>query len=165
MSTLQEQLARLQRYNLSVRQSDPALAEESRDRGLELEVFTEAPAGAIESGIELESIAMRRERPVLAIKDNDTQLVFIDSADSEIWQARLKKAKPLLDEAIRAVGRIDIAGGQLSWVGTGWLVAENMLVTNRHVAREFATRKGDRFTFMTGLTSEMSARSRSLRSR
>ena len=26
-------------------------------------------------------------------------------------------------------------GGRLDWVGTGWLVAENILVTNRHVAR------------------------------
>ena len=33
----------------------------------------------------LESIAMRTQRPVLAIRDNVTQLVFIDEADSEIW--------------------------------------------------------------------------------
>ena len=50
---------------------------------------------------------MRRERPVLAIKENVTQLVFIDEADSEIWGERLNKAKPLLDDAIRAVGRIE----------------------------------------------------------
>ena len=56
----------------------------------------------------------------------------------------------MLDDAIRAVGRIDLAGGQLDWVGTGWLVAENVLVTNRHVASEFATRNGDGFTFKMG---------------
>ena len=45
--------------------------------------------------------------------DNVTKLVFIDGADSEIWGERLKKARPLLDNAIPAVGRIDLTGGQL----------------------------------------------------
>jgi endonuclease G len=32
-------------------------------------------------------------------------------------------------------------------VGTGWLVADGIVVTNRHVAREFGRRNGARFTF------------------
>ena len=54
------------------------------------------------------------------------------------------------------MGRIDLTGAQLDWVGTGWLVAENIIVTNRHVAREFAERKGDGFTFKMGLDGQMS---------
>ena len=157
MATTQEQLARLRRYNLSVRENDPKLAEEVRDRGFEAMVTETVSPQAAEEMLGLESIAMRTQRPVLAIRDNVTRLVFIDEADSKIWGERLTKARPLLDIAIPAVGRIDLMGAQLEWVGTGWLVAENIIVTNRHVAREFAERKGDGFAFKTGLREQMGA--------
>ena len=104
------------------------------------EMVTEsvAPLEEVDRQVELESIAMRKERPVLAIKENVTQLVFIDQADSEIWGERIKKAKSILDAVIPAVGRVDLRGAPLGFVGTGWLVAENVIVTNRHVANEFA---------------------------
>ena len=158
MATPQDQLARLRRYNLSVRENDPKLAEEVRDRGFEAAMVTEAVSPqAAEEMLGLESIAMRTQRPVLAIRDNVTRLVFIDEADSKIWGERLTKARALLDVAIPAVGRINLVGAQLDWVGTGWLVAENIIVTNRHVAREFAERKGDGFAFKTGLREQMDA--------
>ena len=157
MATPQEQLARLRRYNISVQENDPELAEEVRDRGFEAMVTEAVSPQAAEEMLDLESIAMRTQRPVLAIRDNVTKLVFIDEADSKIWCERLTKAKPLLDVAIPAVGRIDLIGAQLDWVGTGWLVAENIIVTNRHVAREFAERKGDGFAFKTGLRDQMGA--------
>ena len=156
MATQQKQLARLRRYNLSVRENDPKLAEEVRDLGYEVRAAEEAlsPQAADEM-LGLESIAMRTQRPVLAIRDSVAQLVFIDEADSKIWGERLTKARPLLDIAIPSVGRIDLTGAPLDWVGTGWLVAENIIVTNRHVAREFAERKGDGFAFKMGLTEQM----------
>ena len=157
MATLQEQLVRLRRYNLSVRENDPKLAEEVRDRGFEAMVTEPVSPQAAEEMLGLESIAMRTQRPVLAIRDNVTQLVFIDEADSKIWGERLTKARPLLDVTIPAVGRIDLIGAQFDWVGTGWLVAENIIVTNRHVASEFAERKGDGFAFKTGLREQMGA--------
>jgi endonuclease G len=157
MAQPHEKLARLRRYNASVQQNDPKLAEESRDTGAELEAFSAAPSPeAVEKQIELESIIMRRQRPVLAIRDNVTKLIFIDEADSEIWGERLKKARPLLDRAIPAVGRIDLTGARLDWVGTGWLVAENIIVTNRHVANEFAARS-EGFAFKMGLNGQISA--------
>ena len=156
MATPQDQLARLRRYNLSVRENDPRLAEEVRDRGFEAAMVTEAVSPqAAEEMLGLESIAMRTQRPVLAIRDNVARLEFIDEADSKIWGERLTKARSLLDVAIPAVGRIDLVGAQLDWVGTGWLVAENIIVTNRHVAREFAERKGDGFDFKMGLRGQM----------
>ena len=157
MAQPHKKLARLRRYNASVQQNDPKLAEESRDTGAELEAFTTAPSPeAVDKQIELESIVMRRQRPVLAIRDNVTKLIFIDEADSEIWGERLKKARPLLDRAIPAVGRIDLTGARLDWVGTGWLVAENIIVTNRHVANEFAARS-EGFAFKMGLNGQISA--------
>jgi endonuclease G, mitochondrial len=154
MSTIESRLARLQRFNAWVHRSDPKLAEESAD--LKPSSGLKAMAGT-EDTVALESIVLRRTRPVLAIRDNHTKLDFVDQADSEIWRARLTKAKPVLDAAIRAVGRIDLQGARLDWVGTGWLVAQNIMVTNRHVAREFATRKGDGFTFQIGLNGPMTA--------
>lgn len=160
MNTVESKLSRLRNFNEWVHNSDPQLAEESRD------LHPARPSGALESlelpgapedNVALESIVLRRTRPVLTIRDNTAKLDFIDKADSEIWKERLTKAKPYLDAAIRAVGRIDLQGGRLDWVGTGWLVGENLLVTNRHVAREFATRKGDGFTFQVGLNGPMTA--------
>lgn len=59
------------------------------------------------------------------------------------------KAKPVLSPAIRAVGRLEATNHpNFSWIGTAWLVAEDIVVTNRHVAREFARRKGDQFVFL-----------------
>jgi hypothetical protein len=72
MSALKRRLARLRGFNAAVRQGDPKIAEESADlNGLEtLEV--------LQQDIGLESIIMRRQRPVLAIRNNETQLVFED---------------------------------------------------------------------------------------
>ena len=158
MSTLQTKLDHLRRYRASVAKRDPRIVEESIDLEVQTEALVRQRAPeALEAELELESIAMRRERPVLSIHEHVTKLVFIDQADSEIWGDRLAKAKPLLDAAIPAVGRINLTGGGLDWVGTGWLVAENVLVTNRHVASEFVTRKGEGFTFAIGFCDRISA--------
>jgi endonuclease G, mitochondrial len=158
MSTREQQLARLRKFNAAVLETDATLAEESRDlaRVETLESVTEV-AQTIDSAIALESIALRRTRPVLAIRDNLPVLEFVDAGDSEIWKARLTAAKALLEPAICAVGRIDLAGAPLEWVGTGWLLAENILVTNRHVADEFVIRKGEGFSFKMGGNGPMSS--------
>lgn len=159
MSGLDEQLALLRGYNRAVQDRDPKLAEEVRDGVARGTVVTESAAPPEEIGrqLELESIAMRKQRPVLAIKENVTRLVFVDPADSEIWGERLRKSKDVLDAAIPAVGRINLRGAPLGFVGTGWLVAENVIVTNRHVAVEFATQRGEGFTFRSGVAGPMSS--------
>ena len=147
MTPLERRLLRLRNFNAWVRGLDPKLNEEARDTA-NLETFEIAASqAALENDLQLESIVLRRTRPVLAIKENVTQLVFQDEQDSEIWKERIGRAQGALDVAIRAVGRINLSGGDLEWVGTGWLVRDNVIVTNRHVARMFAIRKGDGFTF------------------
>ncbi|CAJ0849341.1 hypothetical protein AMST5_00111 [freshwater sediment metagenome] len=159
MSGLQEKLALLRGFNKSVQVRDPRLAEEVRDRMVNFELATEVavPPEEIDRQVELESIAMRRQRPVLAIRENVAQLAFIDQADSEIWGERLKKARAVLDSAIPAVGRVDLRGAPLGFVGTAWLVAENVIVTNRHVALEFAARRGEGFTFKSEAAAPISS--------
>jgi endonuclease G, mitochondrial len=151
MSTLEEKLARLRASNAAVRAGDAELDTESAD--IRPEVMLESMTGedTADAAIEQESIIMRRTRPVLAIRDDEAVLEFAEAEDSAIWRARLEHARPQLVAAARAVGRIEIKGSELDWVGTGWLVADTILVTNRHVAQEFAVRRGDGFSFSVSI--------------
>src|SRR5262245_20851692 len=97
MAALHDQLARLRRYNLSVRENDPKHAEELGDCAFEAMVTEPVSPQAAEQMLGLESIVMRTQRPVLAILDNAIRPVFTDEADSKIWGERLTKARPLLD--------------------------------------------------------------------
>ena len=93
------------------------------------------------------NIVLRVGRPVLAIVGNAARLEFTDS-ESAVWKARLQAAAPLLTRAAQAVGRIEVTGlPGYSFVGTGWLVDKNIVVTNRHVAQTFGRRTRAGFTF------------------
>jgi endonuclease G len=140
-------LERLRQFNDEVRNRDEDLAEEANEAA-RLEVG-EVAAGP-QDETELESIVMRKQRPVLAIRDNGAVLDFRDLGDSVIWKARLTNAKSFLEKAIRAVGRIELKGSPYEWIGTGWLLNDSVMVTNRHVAAEFAMRDGDGFVFSVG---------------
>ncbi|MDB5581547.1 MAG: putative protease [Bradyrhizobium sp.] len=149
MGTLEDQLRRLRRFNAGVAEVDPVLAEERADRH---DITLEAVGGGdgVEAQIALESIVMRRERPVLAIKKNVAELIFADPIESAIWKSRLETAAPVLAPLIPAVGRIELQGSPYEWIGTGWLVADDIIVTNRHVAEEFVTRGAGGLSFRMG---------------
>jgi endonuclease G len=156
MSSSEEKLGQLRKFTNAIRAEDPELAESvAEKRGTS--ALEAMDSGNVEDAIALESIILRTERPVLAIKKNQAELVFVDQIDSQIWESRLKAAKAHLDHAIHAVGRIELRGAPISWVGTGWLVHDSIMVTNRHVASEFARRDGEGFTFRTGDDGRISA--------
>lgn len=93
--------------------------------------------------IEVESIVRRFGRPVLFIQ-NDT----FELPQSEVLRERLQNCRYLIENGIRSVGRIELREHpKHAWVGTGWLVADDIVVTNRHVAEEFAVRDKERFVF------------------
>jgi endonuclease G len=156
MSSSRSKLERLRNYNSFIRGLDPKLADEGVELARKTPVL-ESVGDPAALDVAMESIVLRNTRPVLEIFENETVLKFADREDSAIWTDRLKKAKPFLDSAIRAVGRVNLQGARLDWVGTGWLVADDILVSNRHVAREFAARKGDGFAFQVGLDGPISA--------
>ncbi|MGY4480135.1 trypsin-like serine peptidase [Bradyrhizobium sp. USDA 3364] len=157
MTTNEEQLTRLKAFNASIKGSDRDLDTECADRSPVIRETGGSPA-IVERQIQRESIILRRERPVLAIQDNKPRLADIrERAESEVWEPILTRANDFLERASRAVGRIDLKGGRLDWVGTGWLVDENLIVTNRHVAEEFTRRKGDGFVFRTGMDGPIAA--------
>ena len=64
-------------------------------------------------------------RPALRVVDDAVPAI------PQSWE-RLKTAHESVIRRIRGVGRIDTS--QRVHVGTGWFVAENLLLTNRHVA-------------------------------
>ncbi len=101
--------------------------------------------------VELETIVQRIGRPVLAITRGDAQLA-VENPDSQIWNNRLQQSASLLHQAIAAVGRVEANNMPMAlpYVGTGWLVDSELVVTNRHVALEFAQRGSSGFSFQLG---------------
>jgi endonuclease G len=124
--------------------TDRALADEIRAiRGSRS--FPSSGARSLPASVR--NIVLRVGRPVLAIVGNVARLEFTDS-ESAVWRARLQAAAPRLTRAAQAVGRIEVTGlPGYSFVGTGWLVDKNIVVTNRHVAQTFGRRTRAGFTF------------------
>lgn len=162
MKTLIE---RLRTATANIEDQDPKLAGELKK--VRARAFENLRAEAASEGLEVasggavgaaeETIVLRTGRPVLAISNNETRLVF-EEAESEVWRERLTGSRELINHAIRAVGRIDLVNhDRFDWVGTGWLVADDIIVTNRHVASEFAKGNGKSFTFRSGILGQMSA--------
>jgi len=130
----------------AIRARDTKLGDELQARREQREAADEARRfkPILESAVEgreqvrpqlaLETIVLRTGRPVLAVSHDEPQLTFSD-AESEVWRARLAGARAALLPAIRAVGRIELENNpRFDWVGTGWLVRPDVIVTNRHVA-------------------------------
>lgn len=153
MRTLEEKAALLRAFNDNLLDDDPELADAEATTNERLEV-NRPP----QLQIDQESIVMRRRRPVLAIQNGATVLEFEDQGDILLWKSRLETAAGVLGPAIASVGRIELTGNpDFSWVGTGWLVHPRYLVTNRHVAEEFARADGDKFVFQSGPGGVMAA--------
>ncbi|HEX8640827.1 MAG TPA: phospholipase D-like domain-containing protein [Allosphingosinicella sp.] len=124
---------------------------------VEPEVFTESatPDEAQPSSPDIvtESIILRTGRPVLPIRDNrvTTENAFIESDSIAIVQRTLELER-IFTPLVPAVGRIDVANSlfALDWIGTGWLIDSDIVVTNRHVASLVAANDGGRFVFRPG---------------
>lgn len=141
---------------------DSALYTELKSR-LDDRVANPAMAGAAfeslatESGPAMESMALetivREGRPAIPIVENRVSFknAIVDAA-AETIVTRLKQALTIVEPCIPLVGRIDVDNypGSLTYVGTGWLVAPNVAVTNRHVADLIARSEDGKFTFRPG---------------
>lgn len=113
-------------------------------------VGLEGVAPAPRQDFALETIVLRVGRPVLQVQRDEPLLEFRD-AESEIWRQRLIDAREHLARGIKAVGRIEVANHpRFEWIGTGWLISDDVVITNRHVAQEFGRRNGSGFVFRQG---------------
>ncbi|MCM3724589.1 serine protease [Neobacillus cucumis] len=91
----------------------------------------------------MESIVRSVGRPVIKIIHN----TFMPPISSE-WSKKLTDNRKNIEDAILAVGRIEVRDlPGMDWLGTGWMVKENIVITNRHVALEFAKGSGSEFVF------------------
>jgi endonuclease G len=111
--------------------------------------FLAGPAPEQLAGVDVrEAIVRRFGRPSLLVKDHSVGYQTIQDPESQVWSQRLKAALPAIEAVVPSVGRIavqELPG--YSWVGTGWLVSTDVVVTNRHVAQAFAYRKGAELGF------------------
>ncbi|SBO41998.1 penicillin-insensitive murein endopeptidase [Cyanobium sp. NIES-981] len=98
------------------------------------------------NAILLEAIIKQAERPAIKIQNNS-----FETPRTEYWRRRLEPHRTTIDTVIKSVGRIELREHPrgLSYVGTGWLVTDDIIVTNRHVAQTFAFQEGRKFTFQT----------------
>lgn len=104
-------------------------------------------------GLVLETI-VDKERPVLFVQGDwlnvhDVWAPGVEAQDliaaTVAQEARLRPLMPL-------IGRIDASHfPNMEFVGTGWLIAPDVVVTNRHVASLIARWDGRRFTFRRGV--------------
>lgn len=111
---------------------------ESVLESLQLETVLEKPVDQLDQFGLLEAIILSTGRPPLLIKDG----IWEKPRNPEIAD-RLEKARTCLENAIPKVGRVELLNSHLSYVGTGWMIDEDIMITNRHVAATFAMKDGE----------------------
>jgi len=85
-------------------------------------------------------------RPAFVIQDND----FTVPADHP-WASILNTYKANIQRAVSSVGIFEIVrGGKKFPSGTGWLLSEDLIVTNQHVAEVFCEKIDGKFQIKEG---------------
>lgn len=113
--------------------------EEVRDRLNRLDLGTETPPNQSGNETITEAIVLLVGRPVLQVIHNTFEVPL-----SSEWQNRLGANRANIEKAIPSVGRIEVKNHpDYDWLGTGWLVADGVIVTNRHIANAFAKKQPD----------------------
>jgi hypothetical protein len=123
----------------------------------------EAPAfprstGAVAEAASLEAV-IRWSRPVLWVRGDDVATDYSIAANHEMDKVLLQEMQDhqdAIEGIIPSVGRIELFNNMLfEWAGTGWIVDfdgdTDIVVTNAHVAENFATRGGNGFVFRPGI--------------
>jgi hypothetical protein len=103
--------------------------------------------------IALETI-VNRERPVLFVRDGkfDLNEVTTLGPDAVDLVDRMKQQGSRLFSLLPLIGRIDVLNfPNAEFVGTGWFVDTDIVVTNRHVASLIARWDGRQFAFTRGV--------------
>lgn len=163
----EQRINRQARWLNNLSQRDPKLHAELIAKGLRLVRERQATSSLnAEDGITLESAGsdqvfdglvletlVREGRPALLVQHNAIQF---DGTEADV-EARsiieeLQAAASTIEPWLPYVGRIDVANyaGNLPFLGTGWLVAPGVVVTNRHVAELMTKAGGEGFVFRPG---------------
>ncbi|HWR72836.1 MAG TPA: DNA/RNA non-specific endonuclease [Nitrospirota bacterium] len=89
-----------------------------------------------------EAMVQMHLRPSLLIRNNK-----IEVPDSSEVRKRLMPCIGKLESRVPSVGRIEFQNTEDRYFGTGWMISEDVIVTNRHVARLMASKKGKTIMF------------------
>jgi hypothetical protein len=139
---------------LTERVAKPSIVSE-KIKGISLESV------AVETGADLRAMVLetivREGRPAFPIQDGKVNFVggLQDAAAQTIVQS-LTSALPIVEPLIPLVGRIDVDNYPIAlpYLGTGWLVDRDLVVTNRHVAELMAREDNGTFKFRPGRLGE-----------
>jgi hypothetical protein len=147
LERLEAWVRRKNRFGAAPEASAAILAE--APGGLALQ--SDALGGALERTIVLESL-VKRGQPAFYIR-NDA-IDFADVTESgRAYIDHLKAHEARLAPLIPLVGRVNVTGiPNVSFLGTAWFVADDIICTNRHVAMHFAERRGAGYDFVTKLS-------------
>ncbi|UJR84861.1 DNA/RNA non-specific endonuclease [Sandaracinus amylolyticus] len=123
-----------------------ALAGSLRFRGFdeELEELARAKTDrdvedAIAKSTKLEKIVRATERPALLVREDAFETPVLAGL-----LALIEGARTAIETALLSVGRVEmLEGPDRGMVGTAWMIAPRVAVTNRHVALWFARRASD----------------------
>ncbi|QES09572.1 serine protease [Streptomyces venezuelae] len=99
----------------------------------------------------VEAIVLMEGRPAILVQRQD----FAPQHDE--W-AVLDGQRPAIRESLARIGRVEVSGHpRLDWIGTAFLVGPRTVMTNRHVAVEFARSADDggRWAFEYGMSARV----------
>jgi len=97
-----------------------------------------------------EAVILEFTRPTLLVRNNRFEM-----PESNELKQRLLPAQKRIEKHLPAVGRIEFRHHPTKrWGGTGWMISERVIATNRHVAEEFAIANKKTFTFLKNFTGQ-----------
>lgn len=97
----------------------------------------------------LEAVIIVAGRPAILVQDG----TFFDPPQP--W-GKLEAKRAEIDLTLARVGRIEVTGHpRFEWVGTGFLVGENIVLTNRHVVKHFGLPTGSGWVFEDDMTAHI----------
>ncbi|MCC6163728.1 MAG: DNA/RNA non-specific endonuclease [Acidobacteria bacterium] len=90
-----------------------------------------------------EAVVLAHGRPSLLVRDNR-----VDLPPSAELRRRIEATRGTYERWFASVGRVELSGHpRLHHAGTAWIVDEDLVVTNAHVAAEFVSRAANALAF------------------
>lgn len=121
---------------------------EGLESNLDMLLSCNESAIADEGYSQLEAIVLLTGRPPLLIQDEKWEEPTLTTI-----KARLDQSRDALLQVIPKVGRVEVMNLG-DYLGTGWMIDEGVMVTNRHVAEVFSARIGNNFDFKRDVSGE-----------
>lgn len=146
---MEEVIRKLDNQELNLKASlqnrlDPRLLQ---NRGFGTQMESVATRGVATPGAfnVYEAIVLATGRPPLFVKNDK----YVDPEIEEL-KNRLKPHRRKLNKAIKSVARLEILNhASFNYLGTAWMIDEDIMITNRHVVELFTFRRGKKLHVRT----------------